>query len=76
MSHNRLYISADIEGMAGVVSREQTIPEGFYGISAATAHFNVPVIMVSGDDAYAEHARSVLDENSDFRRASATAQCI
>jgi D-amino peptidase len=31
-------------------------------ISAATAgHYQVPVIMVSGDDAYAEHARSVLD---------------
>jgi D-amino peptidase len=172
MLHNRLYISADIEGVAGVVSREQAVPEGFeyqqarewmtnevlaaceaafecgikeivisdsHGngqnllldklppnvqlvrswprplcmmegieqgqfdgvlllgyhpgatdlrgvlshtlsgvgikemklngktasetvISAATAaHFNVPVIMVSGDDAYAEHARSVLD---------------
>jgi D-amino peptidase len=32
-------------------------------ISAATAaHFNVPVIMVSGDDAYAEHAHSVLGD--------------
>jgi D-amino peptidase len=29
MLHNRLYISADIEGVAGVVSREQIIPEGF-----------------------------------------------
>jgi D-amino peptidase len=173
MLHHRLYISADIEGVAGVVSREQALPEGFeyqqarewmtneviaaceaafecgiqeivisdsHGkgqnllldklppnvqlvrswprplcmmegieqgqfdgalllgyhpgatdlrgvlshtlsgvgikevklngktasetvISAATAaHFNVPVIMVSGDDAYAEHARSVLDD--------------
>lgn len=32
-------------------------------ISAATAaHFNVPVILVSGDDAYAEHAHSVFDD--------------
>lgn len=32
-------------------------------ISAATAaHFGVPVIMVSGDDAYIEHAQSVLPE--------------
>lgn len=31
-------------------------------ISAATAaHFGVPVIMVSGDDAYIEHARDVLE---------------
>lgn len=31
-------------------------------ISAAiAAHYNVPVIMVSGDDAYTEHAQSVLD---------------
>ena len=29
MKHQRLYISADIEGVAGVVSREQLIPEGF-----------------------------------------------
>ena len=32
-------------------------------ISAATAaHFNVPVIMVSGDDAYIDHAQSVLGD--------------
>lgn len=32
-------------------------------ISAATAgHFNVPIIMVSGDDAYAEHAQSVFGD--------------
>lgn len=32
-------------------------------ISAATAaHFQVPVVMVSGDDAYAEHAQSVLGD--------------
>ena len=32
-------------------------------ISAATAaHFHVPVIMVSGDDAYIEHAQSVLGD--------------
>ncbi len=32
-------------------------------ISAATAaHFGVPVVMVSGDDAYIEHAREVLDD--------------
>ena len=32
-------------------------------ISAATAgHFNVPVIMVSGDDAYTEHAQSLFSD--------------
>ena len=32
-------------------------------ISAATAaHFNVPIVMVSGDDAYAEHAQSVFGD--------------
>ena len=32
-------------------------------ISAATAaHFGVPVVLVSGDDAYAEHAHSVFDD--------------
>ena len=32
-------------------------------ISAATAaHFNVPIVMVSGDDAYAEHALSVFGD--------------
>lgn len=32
-------------------------------ISAATAaHFDVPIIMVSGDDAYAEHAQSVFGD--------------
>ena len=29
MPHNRLYISADIEGIAGVVSGEHTMPAGF-----------------------------------------------
>ena len=32
-------------------------------ISAATAaHFDVPIIMVSGDDAYAEHAQSIFGD--------------
>lgn len=29
MKHNRVYISSDIEGVAGVVSHEQVVPEGF-----------------------------------------------
>ena len=70
----KLYISADMEGVVGVVTNGQLGPQGFEyhtmssarladvqlkgvsvseaGINAAIAgHFNVPVIMVSGDDA-------------------------
>lgn len=46
-------------------------------ISAATAaHYNVPVILVSGDDAYVAHAREVLNHSECEIQAVVTKQAI
>lgn len=69
----KVYISADMEGVAGTVTSDQLGPAGFEyqrfpeimtaEVNAAIAgHFGVPVVMLSGDDAIAEEATGLLGD--------------
>ena len=69
----RILIVADMEGLTGAVTSDQLGPEGFEYerfrrimtdevLAAMAGHYNVPVLMLSGDDAIAEEARRFLPE--------------
>ncbi len=76
MKHNRLYISADIEGVAGVVSSEQTIVGGFEYqqarewmtgevVSACNAAFDRGIEEIVVSDSHGNGQNLLLDQLPD-----------
>lgn len=67
----KVYISVDMEGIGGVVSRDQTGPQGWEYLqarkwmtaeanAAIAGHFGVPVVLVSGDQTIIAETRNLL----------------
>ena len=69
----KIFVSVDMEGIAGVVSNEQLGPPGFEyerfrefmteeTNAAIAGQFGVPVLFISGDDAIVKEARALLGD--------------